>query len=183
MATPCIFGVARMSQFLSGPFSAAQSPAAYLLPFMSCKVSAGFPSPADDWVEDRVDLNQRFVAHPENIEMYIDANKVDKIVFNLLSNAFKFTPRGGKITLMVDAIEKDNVLRISLADNGIGVPREKQNLLFSRFRISPEIQSYNRHDKNKNTCYTNNRINRPEIMKMLFDFIPNPCSSNIFIFL
>ena len=54
-----------MSQFLSGPFSAAQSPAAYLLPFMSCKVSAGFPSPADDWVEDRVDLNQRFVAHPE----------------------------------------------------------------------------------------------------------------------
>ena len=81
----------------------------------------------------KMNIDYRFVAHPENIEMYIDANKVDKIVFNLLSNAFKFTPRGGKITLMVDAIEKDNVLRISLADNGIGVPREKQNLLFSRF--------------------------------------------------
>lgn len=44
----------------------------------------------------KMNIDYRIVTHPDTIEMYIDANKVDKIVFNLLSNAFKFTARGGK---------------------------------------------------------------------------------------
>jgi YesN/AraC family two-component response regulator len=51
----------------------------------------------------------------------------------LLSNAFKFTPRGGKITLIAEADYAAQLLRISVCDNGIGIPKEKQNLLFSRF--------------------------------------------------
>jgi len=54
-----------MPTSLSGPLPAQPSPSAVLLPVMGCSVSAGFPSPAEDWVEDRVDLNQRFVHHPE----------------------------------------------------------------------------------------------------------------------
>lgn len=50
---------------LHGPVPAHPSPPLQLLPIMGGSVSAGFPSPAEDWVEDRVDLNQRFVQHPE----------------------------------------------------------------------------------------------------------------------
>lgn len=54
-----------MTQFLHGPCAAILEPPRMRLPIMGGSVSAGFPSPADDWVEDRVDLNQRYVQHPE----------------------------------------------------------------------------------------------------------------------
>lgn len=71
---------------------------------------------------------------PDNpIPIYFDQNKVDKIIFNLLSNAFKFTPRGGKITVSIEVDDKSQVLLVSVSDTGIGIPKEKQHLLFSRF--------------------------------------------------
>lgn len=54
-----------MPPSLLGPLSAHTDPSRLLLPVMGGSVSAGFPSPAEDWVEDRVDLNQRYVHHPE----------------------------------------------------------------------------------------------------------------------
>ncbi|MDR3409536.1 MAG: translesion error-prone DNA polymerase V autoproteolytic subunit [Formivibrio sp.] len=54
-----------MTSILHGPFSAALAPPRLLLSVMGGSVSAGFPSPAEDWVEDRADLNQRYVQHPE----------------------------------------------------------------------------------------------------------------------
>lgn len=54
-----------MESHLLGPWAAHAQPASCLVPLMGVSVPAGFPSPAEDWVEDRVDLNQRFVAHPE----------------------------------------------------------------------------------------------------------------------
>ncbi|QLG88333.1 translesion error-prone DNA polymerase V autoproteolytic subunit [Chitinibacter bivalviorum] len=54
-----------MSSFLHGPFAAHQNPVLCYLPFVDVAVPAGFPSPASDWAEDRVDLNQRYVPHPE----------------------------------------------------------------------------------------------------------------------
>ncbi|MDP4272378.1 MAG: ATP-binding protein, partial [Bacteroidota bacterium] len=84
-------------------------------------------------VAAKMNIEYRFLPSPDVIMIYLDKNKVDKIVFNLLSNAFKFTPRGGKITLTAEEDDAANVLRISVADNGIGIPKEKQDLLFSRF--------------------------------------------------
>ncbi len=78
-------------------------------------------------------IDYRFLPSRNSIPVYFDKNKVDKIVFNLLSNAFKFTPRGGKINLIAEADDHLQVLRISVSDNGIGIPKEKQDLLFSRF--------------------------------------------------
>ncbi len=84
-------------------------------------------------VAAKMNIEYRFLHSETTIPAYLDKNKVDKIVFNLLSNAFKFTPRGGRITLSVETDNPANLLRISVADNGIGIPKEKQNLLFSRF--------------------------------------------------
>ncbi len=70
---------------------------------------------------------------PDKWELYIDHNKLEKIVYNLLSNAFKFTQTGGSIELKVEKNNENHNCLISVTDNGIGVPKEKQHLLFSRF--------------------------------------------------
>jgi len=84
-------------------------------------------------VAAKMNIEYKYLPTRTTIPIYIDQNKVDKIVFNLLSNAFKFTERGGKITLIAEIDEENQLLKISVRDNGIGIPREKQNLLFSRF--------------------------------------------------
>ena len=84
-------------------------------------------------VAAKTNIEYQFLPSHDTIPISFDQNKVDKIVFNLLSNAFKFTPRGGKISLILDVDDAAQILRISVADNGIGIPKEKQSLLFSRF--------------------------------------------------
>jgi signal transduction histidine kinase len=58
-------------------------------------------------------------------------NYLEQIVLNLLANASKFTPEGGKIT--VNAARNDANLVIEVADNGIGIPVDKQELVFQPY--------------------------------------------------
>lgn len=66
-------------------------------------------------------------------DFYIDRNKVEKILFNLLSNAFKFTPAKGKITCRVVRDAHSGNCIISVIDTGVGIPKEKREFLFGRF--------------------------------------------------
>ncbi|MFA9370198.1 MAG: two-component regulator propeller domain-containing protein [Labilibaculum antarcticum] len=66
-------------------------------------------------------------------DFYIDRNKVEKILFNLLSNAFKFTPAKGKITCKVERDAHSENCIISVIDTGVGIPKEKREFLFGRF--------------------------------------------------
>ncbi|MDD4970382.1 MAG: two-component regulator propeller domain-containing protein [Paludibacter sp.] len=84
-------------------------------------------------VAERSNIHYEYLHKLPEIPIYLDQNKVDKIVFNLLSNAFKFTPRGGKIFLVAEVVEAEQLLKIKVVDNGIGIPKEKQNMLFGRF--------------------------------------------------
>ena len=84
-------------------------------------------------VAERSNIQYRYIHINPEISVYLDRNKVDKIVFNLLSNAFKFTPRGGSISLVAEVKKQEQILLIKVIDTGIGIPKEKQNLLFSRF--------------------------------------------------
>lgn len=68
--------------------------------------------------------------------MFIDRGKLDKIVYNLISNAFKYTPTGGRITCTVQVEQAIGKLIISVVDTGIGIPKEKRSQLFSRFMQS-----------------------------------------------
>jgi signal transduction histidine kinase/ligand-binding sensor domain-containing protein/DNA-binding response OmpR family regulator len=61
---------------------------------------------------------------------YVDPGKLDKMLYNLLSNAHKFTPAGGRIDLTVRI---GDTLCIQVADNGIAIPPDKQHLVFQRF--------------------------------------------------
>jgi signal transduction histidine kinase/DNA-binding response OmpR family regulator len=67
----------------------------------------------------------------KEIHVYIDPVHLQKAIFNLLSNAFKYTPPGGEITLKVKIQEQEVLIRIT--DNGIGIPPESLNRIFERF--------------------------------------------------
>jgi signal transduction histidine kinase/ligand-binding sensor domain-containing protein/DNA-binding response OmpR family regulator len=74
-----------------------------------------------------------FTSSDESLLIYIDRKKMDKILYNLLSNAFKFTPKNGLIELILTQNMMEHTCTISVKDNGIGIPKEKQHLLFRRF--------------------------------------------------
>lgn len=61
-----------------------------------------------------------------------DLDKIERIMLNLLSNSIKFTELGGSI--FVKIIDGDEYITITVEDNGIGIPMEKLNVIFDRFR-------------------------------------------------
>ncbi len=67
--------------------------------------------------------------------IYIDEEKVEWILMNLLSNALKFTPKGKaiKVRVYTRKMQGKSKVCISVSDEGIGIPRDKQNLIFERF--------------------------------------------------
>lgn len=65
--------------------------------------------------------------------MFLDQQMIDKVVFNLLSNAFKYTPAKGTISV---SLSFTDVMTILVADTGVGIPQEKREQLFSRFMQS-----------------------------------------------
>lgn len=65
--------------------------------------------------------------------MFLDQQMIDKVVFNLLSNAFKYTHAKGTISV---SLSFTDVMTIRVADTGVGIPQEKRELLFSRFMQS-----------------------------------------------
>lgn len=81
-------------------------------------------------------MDFQFQPGSNSLKMYVDKGKLDKIVYNLLSNAFKYTPQKGKIRLCVQALTENNLLEIKVTDTGVGIPKEKQNELFKRFMQS-----------------------------------------------
>lgn len=79
--------------------------------------------------EHRID----FVFESENpsLKLWVDSDKLEKIVFNLLSNAFKYTPHGKVIRLFIR--ENEQSVAIGVEDQGIGISEKKRASLFVRF--------------------------------------------------
>ena len=67
----------------------------------------------------------------EEINGYFDKEKLEKILINILSNAFKFTPGGGKIRVSVSELNEAAIIKIK--DTGIGIAETEQKKLFDRF--------------------------------------------------
>jgi signal transduction histidine kinase/ligand-binding sensor domain-containing protein/DNA-binding response OmpR family regulator len=68
----------------------------------------------------------------DQLETLFDSDKLERILLNLLSNAFKFTPEGGSVSVFVSVQEKERI-EIKVRDSGIGIPRDKQKKVFDRF--------------------------------------------------
>jgi signal transduction histidine kinase/DNA-binding response OmpR family regulator/uncharacterized protein YoxC len=83
----------------------------------------------------RNNITLSFEAAVDNLPAYFDADKMDKVIFNLLSNAFKYTPRNGFIgvRLHLDESNGGRILSIEVSDTGIGIPAPDIHKVFTRF--------------------------------------------------
>lgn len=86
----------------------------------------------DDAAESK-EIAYSFESSEPSRAMFLDQQMIDKVVFNLLSNAFKYTPAKGTISV---SLSFTDVMTIRVADTGVGIPQEKRAQLFSRFMQS-----------------------------------------------
>jgi signal transduction histidine kinase/AraC-like DNA-binding protein len=80
--------------------------------------------------------NIRFIiSGQENLPAFFDTDKIDKILFNILSNAFKYTPEHGTIELNIQSVLKNEIqfVKIFINDTGIGIEPERLTHIFDRF--------------------------------------------------
>ena len=80
---------------------------------------------------ERKRITFNLISDQDEIIVYVDKEKVDKILTNVLSNAFKFTPDTGKISITIKSSKKD--CEIVVADSGTGIPRNELDKIFDRF--------------------------------------------------
>ncbi|HEU4790538.1 MAG TPA: two-component regulator propeller domain-containing protein [Flavobacterium sp.] len=88
----------------------------------------------DEWALDKkIDYNLDI---PSVLPGWFDKDKIEKIVFNLMSNAFKYTPIKGKIDVKFTLQDDSKRLNITIVNTGNGIPKEKLDSLFDRFFLS-----------------------------------------------
>ncbi|MFA9370854.1 MAG: two-component regulator propeller domain-containing protein [Labilibaculum antarcticum] len=88
-----------------------------------------------------------FHSSPPEIEAYFDADKIDKMLFNLLSNAFKYTPENGKISIIISLHDKNehSYLSIKVCDTGIGISTPNSKEIFTRFYTNRTMSASETH--------------------------------------
>lgn len=74
------------------------------------------------------------VVEHDNVEAFVDKDRIQQVITNLVSNAIKFSPKGTTVTVGVDVLKDENVIRIYVSDEGRGISPEDQKLLFEKFR-------------------------------------------------
>lgn len=93
-----------------------------------------------EYQSNKTNIKLSFIHDDPNLNVWIDMNNFDKVLVNILSNAFKFTPENGEITIRlktgVDITKKDslrNYFELTVSDNGIGIKEDKIEKIFERF--------------------------------------------------
>jgi response regulator RpfG family c-di-GMP phosphodiesterase/signal transduction histidine kinase len=80
---------------------------------------------------DQRQIRLYFQHPPHPVELTLDPDQFERVVFNLLSNALKFTTKGGKITIYLE--DKDQSVTMTVEDTGIGIPANMLETIFDRF--------------------------------------------------
>jgi signal transduction histidine kinase len=73
------------------------------------------------------------VFSPSLSEIWGDYNKIKEVFVNLVGNSFKFTAKGGKVTITLN--QKDNFIETSISDTGAGIKKEDLSKLFQKFAM------------------------------------------------
>jgi len=97
--------------------------------------------------EKEIEMRVEGTSNP--MMVWFDSEKIEKVVYNIVSNAIKFTPSGGHISVKSEVVDSAQVSRIfkvpedglltggyytvTVSDDGIGIPEDSLNLIFERF--------------------------------------------------
>jgi signal transduction histidine kinase/ligand-binding sensor domain-containing protein/DNA-binding response OmpR family regulator len=86
-------------------------------------------------LSEKKHIRLEFKSSVSSLETFFDKDKLEKIVLNLLSNAFKFTHENGEVFVDVEITSEadQHYLILRVKDSGIGIPKEKQDRIFERF--------------------------------------------------
>lgn len=86
-----------------------------------------------EWEQDNSNINLKIIT-PEQYYCHFDKDILEKVIFNILSNAFKYTPYGGLIEIELKSIWKNDLeyIIILIKDNGKGIPQEDKRKIFER---------------------------------------------------
>lgn len=76
-------------------------------------------------------IDYTFSSNKPEIYVYFDFSQMEKVFYNILSNAFKYTPDGGKISFSIQNEEKG--IKVVIADTGIGIAADVQDKIFTNF--------------------------------------------------
>jgi DNA-binding response OmpR family regulator len=87
---------------------------------------------------ERKNIIFTFASQAPSLRIWIDAEKIETVLFNLLSNAFKFTQKGGEINMTINQLQKtenypEGIAEIKLVDTGIGIDPEDKRRIFEPF--------------------------------------------------
>lgn len=75
----------------------------------------------------------------EELEIVADKDRMEQVVLNILTNAIKYTPEGGKITVYIGRMYSE--VYVKVVDSGIGIPREDLGRIFERFYRTDKARS------------------------------------------
>jgi signal transduction histidine kinase/ligand-binding sensor domain-containing protein/AraC-like DNA-binding protein len=89
-------------------------------------------------ISDRKRIDFSFTTEISTLVVLFDHDKIERILFNLLSNAFKFTPQDGQIKLLIREVDNlsgniNRIIQIRVVDSGIGISSEDTERIFDRF--------------------------------------------------
>ena len=85
-----------------------------------------------DQAHAQTDRHELILTAPESLPATVDAFRIEQVLTNLVTNAIKYSPEGGLITIDLDE-PRPGVVRIAVRDHGIGIPPEEHERVFERF--------------------------------------------------
>ena len=104
-----------------------------------------------EYMAQRKNIYFNFIHTEDKLNVWIDLNNFDKILLNILSNAFKYTPDNGNITIELTTGQDENIrgplrkyFEITITDSGIGIDKDKIEQVFERFyQINNDLTNAN----------------------------------------
>lgn len=86
-------------------------------------------------IAEKKQIKFSYTATLKSLYAHFDHDKLERIIFNLLSNAFKFTGENGQVSVEVDTTKSEagTALEIKIKDTGIGIPYDRHEKIFERF--------------------------------------------------
>lgn len=116
-------------------------------------------------------INFDVSAVKRSLKIWFDPTAIEKIVYNLLSNAFKFTPDNGSVTLRIDNgdsvklperlevdLELSNYIVLQVKDTGPGIPEHRIKQIFERYYSNPSLSSLQRKGTGIGLSFTKNLV-------------------------